>query len=218
MRNISFSIFTSVLLLLTSGFSHAALVGGNDVSVAGPDSGDGFNLTIDDQTGLEWLDLTITRGLSRNQVLASSLITSGAYRYATDVEVNNLFLNNVGIGFTGSEQITPNYGSPTIILAGRILMDFLGRTNTQEPIGSWGLVDDVTTLPGGYNTYVIRESTLPSTQLLRLNFGPDDSSTGYNGFGSFLVKATVVPEPSTYLLMGLGLLGLIALQRRRRPR
>lgn len=175
--------------LTLAGTASAALIGQNDAGILGSDSGDGFNLTFDDQSNLTWLDLTITRGFSRNQIQASSLITGGAYRYATDAEVNDLFLTNVGIGFVGSEQFTPSFANFGIISRGRTVMNFIGRTNTQIPVGSWGLVDDVTTLPGGFNTYSIRETTLPSTELLRINRGPGEASSGAFGFGSFLVQA-----------------------------
>lgn len=204
------ALVAGACFLASTGIASATLIGKSDPFVTGPDSGDGFNLTLDDQTGLEWLDLSVTRGLSRNQVMASNLITSGAYRYATDAEVDTLFQLNVGIGFGGSSgQFTPNYAAFATIVAGRTLMDFFGRTNTQVPVGSWGLVDTATTLPGGYNTYAIRESTLPSTQLIRINRGAFESSSGAFGFGSFLVTAepqqNEVPVPATLALLGLGL-------------
>lgn len=214
----------AVMLCLAGGATNAALIGENDAGVTGTTSGDGFNITYDDVSGLRWLDLTITLGQSRNQVLASSLITSGAYRYATDAEVDNLFATNVGISFgpAFSGQTTPYFANAAIVSAGAALINFLGVTNGQVPIGSFGLVDSATTLPGGYNKYAIRQSSPsnPTIGLIRLTqFDTVGSTGGFAGAGSFLVQTSsnqVIPEAASLVGLGLGLAALGLTMGRRR--
>ena len=209
--------FAAVLTCLSASTAKATLTGMNDLGVVGLDSGDGFNLTFDDNSGLKWLDLTITRGMSRDQVLASSLITGGNYRYATDVEVADLFQTNVGIALAPGSQITPNFAAPSIVATGTTMINWLGTTNTQVPVGTWGLVDAATTL-SPWNTYAIRKSTLPSIQLVRINRNSFEASAGAFGFGSFLVQATPttgVPEPSTAVLFGAAMMAALIGRRSR---
>ena len=66
-----------VLSLLGSG-SYAALVD-NGISM------------IDTATGLEWLDLTQTQGISWNAAEASAFVTTGGYVHATVDQVTTLF-------------------------------------------------------------------------------------------------------------------------------
>ena len=49
-----------------------------------------------------------------------------------------------------------------------------------------------------------------------LGFYRTDYQLGVQGLGAIMVKATAVPEPSTWALMGLGALGLLAARRRQR--
>jgi len=52
--------------------------------------GDGL-LTVDTATGLEWLDVTATLGLSFNQAIASDFATSQGFKHATASEILSLF-------------------------------------------------------------------------------------------------------------------------------
>ena len=51
-------------------------------------SGDGL-LTLDDASGLAWLDLTLTRGQSITQVRTSEWLAQG-FRFATHAELDDL--------------------------------------------------------------------------------------------------------------------------------
>ena len=56
--------------------------------------GDGL-LTQDTETGLEWLDITMTLNLSHTEIMAgyADLVTAHRFRYATRAEVHTLFEN-----------------------------------------------------------------------------------------------------------------------------
>ena len=57
---------------------------------------DNGTTTTDTDTGLEWLDITETTGLSYNEVLASDYVTNDGYRFATEAEVHQLYTNAGG--------------------------------------------------------------------------------------------------------------------------
>ena len=55
---------------------------------------DGFNLTRDPNTGLDWLDLTLTQGLSVAAVEGGAgRVLAGGFALATDGQVGTLFTN-----------------------------------------------------------------------------------------------------------------------------
>lgn len=78
----SIKTFTALLFTLSAAVANAAL----------QDLG---NITRDTDTGLDWLDVTETRGLSYNQVMAQ-MGPGGTYegwRYATTAELDQLIIN-----------------------------------------------------------------------------------------------------------------------------
>ncbi len=87
--------------------------------------------THDDATGLEWLDLTKTLGLSVNQALASSYVTTDGFRHATSIEVNTLFLN---AGFL----TTNNVNNPANDPAADLLLGLMGTTANDGTINALG--------------------------------------------------------------------------------
>lgn len=100
----------------------AAIVQGNDPNQAAGD--DGFNLTIDTNTGLRWLDLTLTNGRSFNDV-SSNFAVGGdyeGYRHATRDEILS-FWSNAGINYTANYIHQPDNS-----MAISSLMEKLGLT------------------------------------------------------------------------------------------
>jgi hypothetical protein len=60
------------------------------------------SITYDPNTGLRWLDLTQTQGMSFNQTLNSPYVTTDGFRFATPLELQSLYAD---VGIT-------NYDSP----------------------------------------------------------------------------------------------------------
>jgi hypothetical protein len=178
----------------------------------GPDS-----VTVDTSTGLGWLNLNASTGLSYEQVLADTQpggIFSG-FRYATVPEIMN-FYSSVGIPGPGYYPLS----SPSI----QALFSLVGSTSTLFGRPALAGISGTTSMDGLQSlqeTPQIYQSGVGSTLeylvsgpprffLLSINQTNADAS-----LGSWLV--TEAPEPSTtsiWLLAVTGLIGFRFLQRR----
>jgi hypothetical protein len=184
-------IISATLSILASmaSMANAALV----------DSGD---IMKDTSTGLQWLDLNQTAGLSYNSV-AAQLGPGGAYAgysFATESQVNQLFADagipNVNVGMYGTAANLPGVTSLLSLwnanLAG-------GYTSTAGPFGYFftaGVGSGIIWIPGPqYGALGTAEATS----------GPDRDGLGSDGsnsesyLGSALVETSVVPEPTTIM-------------------
>lgn len=226
MRNLSTTFALSLFGITFAVSTNAALITRD--FVAG--SADAL-LTYDSDTGLEWLDATITDGRSFTEVKAGwgGWTTTSGFRYATMAELRGLFV---------SAGVTPNFLYDTYSTPGDVtyvdriiaLTHLLGPTFIYEDEGSplqrrsvRGFVtDDYSDNPDhaalgryadigfyelGWTTYAwARDGS--STQVYRAG--------QFGGLGSFLVRESVttpVPEPKTLALSGLALLALLAVRR-----
>ncbi len=125
-------------LVLTFGLAGLAIAG-SVPALAGPPTrlinkdyavkGDNL-LTYDTVTKLEWLNLTVTKGLSGNEVLsgAGGWVPNG-FRYPTADELSLLFLHP-GLGST-SDVFLPELYEPA-----RAFLSLIGATRLNEPNGT----------------------------------------------------------------------------------
>jgi hypothetical protein len=171
--------------------------------------------TRDTDTGLEWLDLTESTGLSYNDV--SSQFGAGGqfegWAYASVVQIDSLFDS---AGGTGPYDIQDK-GFQQSSTAVSTLLAFWGTT-----------AGDGFSLPF-QSSFIIGTSPLPVNQhevgLVALNLETNSimTSSGFNSqaddfthqaYGHALVR--VVPIPAAVWLFGSGLIGLIGFSRRKK--
>ena len=189
------------------------------------------NITRDTGTGLDWLDVTETSGLSVNEVLAE-LGTGGLYegwRYATATEVDQLITNFGFIPFTPCSQgytncVTNQPGDDPII---ETMIRTLGDTYAQA-------FPDLDYSNGAGETYGYAVNDLDNFAdylififedyefVDNCQFGqvagcpffsdrPDNIFAGGSSntrTGSFLVQASPVPIPAAFWMLASGLIGL----------
>ena len=202
MKRVTF-IMVLAVLVCSFGVANADLVS-MDGGKFGTDA-----ITLDTETSLEWLDITFSTNYSYNQIIAET--QSGGYfegyRLATFTEMIGLW-TNADIDLNYANVFTPiNYGPISN------LQSFIGTTNLDET-QTWGMVD-----PTGSGT-----STDMAAGLLFVDaetsgrYSPYygfDSNFAREDFGSYLVKTTAVPLPSSIILLGTGLLGIMTVSRRK---
>jgi hypothetical protein len=183
----------------------------------GPDS-----VTIDTSTGLGWLRLTETTGLSYDTVLAETQpggVLSG-YRFATLQEVVTLY-SSAGIPTGGYYPVS----SPSI----QSLISLLGPTGsnagypglegwcgTPYVISQQTLQDCPGISAGGLNSSIVYYVTGPSSPP---GFLPEaiNPALSYPDLGSWLVKEVPEPSETGILVLSLALwAGFIRLKRKQR--
>jgi len=181
------------------------------------------SITCDSNTGLEWLDLTTTLGLSYNEALNSDYVTDLGFRHATESELLSLYVS-ARIPVVGQLQPdgTVTNGTSALNRAGvEFLLPLLGCTficSTGEAAAQ-GFLD-------------ISDPNLTAYAFIQLKFPSSASATGIwspqprdllavsflrDQTGNFLVRSVSVPEPSTLALFALGLFGMIFMQRKALP-
>lgn len=176
---------SGLLLLLVAGSANAALI-------------DNGTSMIDTATGLKWLDLTQTQGMSWNTSLASSFVTVEGYTHATETQVITLFTN---AGFLTTNNVNNVLNNP----AANTLLAYLGCTQFCNTVNALGR---------GFAEWSGAQKTRPNYHMTGLGAGAATTSLLTSNLdlvdptaGHFLVK--VVPVPAAVWLFGsaLGALG-----------
>ena len=188
-----------VLLCFVFVSADAALV-----SVDWQTSGDNL-ITRDTTSGLEWLDLTVTAGMSYDSIVAQ-MGSGGTYEgwaYTTEAQVATFFDNAGGSGvYTG-----PSTDHQAVFDSG--LLSAWSTTDAGTGyVQAEFLTVEVTGL-GSHIAGLIRDGDNPSLDFI------DTIGAGYQGdasksiLASALVRTSVVPIPAAVWLFGsaLGMLG-----------
>ena len=211
-------IAASLSLLAPLDAAHAQLI-------------DAGSTTVDSQSGLEWLDLSASNGLSFTQVSAG-FGASGAfdgYRYATSAEVADL-LGEFGL------PVAPYATYPTSLAPQLAQFDSYLGLNFGGLGPAYGFQAMVGDAIAGFSGYHPLFFAFPNSANTALGSGPfvaagdrlidanAEVTVGYGenfaerNLGHFLVRSvSPVPEPSTWLLLagGLALIGVQVRARRR---
>lgn len=194
-------VFAYIPLLALSSLSSAALL-------------DRGIYTTDTQSGLDWLDLIVTSGVSYNEAEARN----PGWRYATNSEVEDLFnqifvgyYNTSGAGYSDNEDGYDDQSEDA-----QLWIDLLGPSSRYSDIYGWN-----------YGYYVDERGLLSLIGVLCTDcskfsrvFGLDPayafdrSRTATDGArGILLVRASAVPIPAAAWLFGSALIGLIGVNR-----
>jgi hypothetical protein len=198
------SLLTSVLISGLTGFAANATLSELDDPIFGPAS-----LTRDTDQNLDWLDLPISAGRSYDDV--SIQFGAGGdfegFRHATRDEVQAL-LNGAGFTYWSCCPAIPENYQPAVFLQG-----LLGETGEYQQGSSYVFTVGVTGsefIPGRhFGTAIYRddERQVASAEGYEIRMYDDEIGP----FGHWLVRP--IPEPSTGLLVTIGLLGLAGSRR-----
>ena len=166
-------------------------------------------ITYDDNTKLEWLDLTVTAGISYNTV-SSQLGAGGAYegfRYATSAEISTLWDSFGGDGVYNGwsatnngifDIIAPLMGDLECVIDGCTAGEGMSRMIT----GELNVFGTLVSLMGDSYT-ATNSATKDFFSLINSSYALD---TEWQGWGSALIRDRVkAPEPGILALMCIGL-------------
>ena len=205
---------------LLAGNARATLV--SESSPFGADTS-----TLDTQTGLHWLDLTLSTGFSHTQILQEIAPggTFDGYRLATEAEISAFFVD-AGLDVSAATQgfFVPQNFDPAVALAalvGQLSSDgncgtgctfsFTAGWLDAPPFGP-NMFADATI--SWFDNSAGQDPTSPQAPVGRVILEGGRTDFGDPRNGAWLVQGTV-PEPGTLVLLGAGLAGLVAAGRGR---
>lgn len=190
-----------ILLLLAGNTAKAVLVQVNDPLIVGnfTYTRDGFNITRDTQSGLDWLDVTLSTGYSYNQVI-EQLGDGGAFegfRHATEAELVDLFEHS-GLDIDAHTPVEPAIelldlvGISVESRGGGHIAGYFSDGDTNSSVGLATLIAP-TRQEESYDIFIWKNSR--------------SSSQASSITGSWLIRDTPinVPEPAAILMCTIGL-------------
>ena len=214
---------SGALLLLACSFPAFAVFETRD-SRFGEDT-----LIFDSNTGLEWLRMDVSRGMSYNDIYLSLDTTFAGFELASSSSVGSM-IRSLGIPDTNSPAAyIPQ--TPEFLTSALSFMDMLGAFEVHGDGFSYNLLSGYTNfgppalfdvngdlLPGSGGGVVEPWQVRAWENNTRVDSYDDYvfwKPTAYQHTGAWLVTAPV-PEPSTYALMALGMGALVLCIRKRR--
>jgi len=192
------------LSLLVSANSYAALT-------------DNGVFTTDTNSQLDWLDLSATAGQSYNSALAT-LDPAEGWRYATNTEIESIFLSLfIGYSDTNSDGTSSSVNSLSSSTQNSDVIRFLdlfGITfatfGVSESLGYYLDENGILRVMGAqYNSWD------NNSTVFGLSFSGGFVADRADGMGTFLVRSSVVPEPGSIALLGIGILSLFRIKNRK---
>lgn len=182
------------------------------------DSHFGANTLIEDTyTGLRWLRMDVTRGMSYNQVYEQLGTTFSGFEFGgADNNVDTLFANMGLLPEYLADSTDQSAGIATtrenMLMFGAFsgAEGYLGLRGFQDHGGTWyPPTDDGQQLgTGGFDLSGTGAYVFGNTAAYYDDAVFFYKPTAYPTYGAFLVMAPV-PEPSTYALMLLGVFGVV---------
>ena len=222
------NIIFGVLALVLTNNAHSTILDLEERDYLA--AGDGL-ITYDKTTGLEWLDLTFTAGLSMLEVEANAAIWANGWQWATIDQMEIMFDHA-----RDDDLWSDPYNEPRVVYP---IVELLGPTYTSGVSGEYitksvyGVSRNFESLDSGYTYSFMKGGIgLDSSDSFYPNLpfplcDPEACVDWYDGepyfletdsdpnYGSWLVRTSVVPVPAAVWLFGSGLLGLIGLARRK---
>ena len=196
-------LLSAALVILGSSSSFGVLVNGGDVTII-DDAGNPSD-------GLRYLDLSFSDGLDLATALTNIQMTYFDARLATPSEFDDLFAA-AGISYDGAEMASDGFaigGAVTISSGanydGGTLLSLLGPTVGSTIANIWTDPD------GNDNTGTTRDFinfNASLAQILNATSTVPDTAIGW-------LIVTSVPEPSSFLFLGLATASLLGASRRR---
>lgn len=219
-------ILVTLFVLASSNMATAALLHVNDPSL--PASADGFNITRDTSTGLDWLDVAVSAGRSYEDLTGvdgSNEFDPGGdfagFRYATFLDLDGNFQSSQIDSLLKSANLgVMSFSSLGTYSRVKDLLDYVGCSGNCGGYGyAYGTILN--------NSMEVKEVSVETFFDFFGNWGRvqnGDSvplhTSNTTGFpvvkGNWLVRDTVVPVPAAVWLFGSGLIGLIGIARRKK--
>ena len=170
-------------------------------------------ITRDTTSGVDWLDLSVTDGMSVSAALSS--YSADGFRWATNEDISGLF-NAFSMPVINTTPVLNELVSLGIdINTGNIFQSYFGSTvnsTTGHASGYYQNPNDSV----GSETYACIGDGCLNEGFVR-QWEHSYSLTGHSSIGVFLVRdVSAVPVPAAVWLFGSGLIGLVGFARRKK--